>query len=85
MPVADVSIYCDACGESGHSWLRSDVNGYYSFSGDLDAGGGIWLSTGPTLLLVAKEGFQDPPMVSPGRREVRIDGDTRFDIELVRR
>jgi hypothetical protein len=82
--VADVSIYCDACGQSGHTWLRTDANGYYSFSGDLAAGGGIWLSAGPILVWVAKEGFQDPLGVLPGRREVRINGDTRFDIELVR-
>jgi hypothetical protein len=40
----------------------------------------------PTRLLVRQDGFADPPGLSnPGWREVRIDGDTRFDIELVRR
>ena len=47
--ISDVSIYCDACGEFGHTWLRTDANGYYSFNGDLDAGGGIWLSADPLL------------------------------------
>ena len=85
MPVADVSIYCDACGESGHTWLRTDANGYDSFSGDLNSGGGIWLSAGPTLILVAREGFLDPPGQTPGQRQVQIEGDTRFNVELVRR
>ena len=50
------------------------------------------LSNGPnTVVLVAKEGYEDPPGLtyppyhSPGAREVTINGDTRFDIELVRR
>jgi hypothetical protein len=77
-PVSDVSIYCDACGEDGHSWVRTDGNGYYSFSGDLDAGGGIWLSAGATVLLLDKEGYQSV------RAEVPIMQDTRFDIQLAR-
>jgi hypothetical protein len=93
VPVADVTVYCDACGEVGHTWMRTDANGYYSFTGDVDAGGGIWLSRNPTPLWVGKEGYQDPqgpPPRSttlpsgPGWREVRITGDTRFDIELAR-
>jgi hypothetical protein len=84
-PIADVSVYCDACGEFGHTWLRTDGSGYYSFSADLDSGGGIWLSTGPTVLLVAKEGYQDPVGLPPGERRVMITADTQFDIQLVRR
>ncbi len=89
-PIADVLLYCDACGVEGHTWLETDANGYYSFSGDLDSGGGIWLSSGPTVLLVAKEGYHDPAG-KPGTtgfdsvREVTINGDTRYDIQLVRR
>ena len=91
-PVADATIYCDACGAEGHTWLRTDANGYYSFSGDLPSGGGIWLADGPLALWVFKAGYQDPPGMlppagyssEPGWRLVPITGDTRFDIELVR-
>ena len=45
-----------------------------------------------TVIWVDKDGFGDPPgLPTPGlphpsgRRVVTIDGDTRFDIELVRR
>ncbi len=94
VPIEDVSVYCDACGEFGHTWARTDANGYYSFSGDLAAGGGIWLGDGPILLAVRKEGYDDPPDLppastrlpsGPGWREVTIGGDTRFDVQLVRR
>ena len=92
-PIADVSVYCDACGAFGHTWTKTDANGYYSFSGDLDSGGGVWLSGTPTPLKVEKEGYQDPPGLpssarlpsGPGWREVLINGDTRLDIQLVRR
>lgn len=92
-PIAGALIYCDACGADGHTWLRTDTNGYYSFSGDLGSGGGVWVSSGaPTALWIAKEGYRDPPALSPpgglpaepGWRAVSISGDTRFDIMLVR-
>jgi hypothetical protein len=60
-----------------------------STSGRLSApnGGGVWLSGQPTPLLVAKDGYGDPAACPPGFscRAILINGDTRFDIELVRR
>lgn len=94
LPLDGVSVYCDACGEVGHSWVTTDRNGEYRFSGDVAAGGGIWLSGALTPLHVTKEGFGDPPGLPgltmgvrdpAGWREVRVAGDTSFDIELVRR
>ncbi len=90
VPIADVSIYCDACGVDGHTMLQTDGNGFYSFNGDLGSGGGIWLMGDTTLLLLGKPGYYDP-VGQPGgagidsQRLVTIKGDTRFDIELVRR
>lgn len=92
-PIAGAEIYCDACGEFGHTFVKTDANGFYQFSGDLGSGGGVWLSGATTPLNVGKEGYRDPDgLPTPtarlpsgqGWREVRINGDTRFDIELVR-
>jgi hypothetical protein len=60
--------------------VMTDTNGFYSFSG-LYAGKNnvVWAN---------KEGFKDPfpqrPEASEGGQTVTIDGDTRFDIQLVR-
>ncbi len=89
-PIADATLYCDACGEFGHTWAHTDANGYYSFSGDLAAGGGIWLPAGGRILLnVVRDGYGDPPdlptpALAPregGWREVLVNGDTRFDAQ----
>ena len=91
-PIADVTVYCDPCGEYGHAWARTDENGYYSFNGDLASGGGIWVSGSSSISLsVTKEGYSDPvgqPGI-PGRlgagwRDVVVNGDTRVDVELVK-
>jgi hypothetical protein len=94
-PIEGVAVYCDSCGAFGHALVNTDVNGYYSFSGDLARGGGVWVRARvPNLLIVSKAGYQDPPELpalsalvedSAGAREVMINGDTRFDIQLVRR
>jgi len=81
-PIAAASVYCELCGEQTHTWATADDNGFYHFSGDLASGGGVWLArcptACPTILQVGHEGFE-------GRwTEVLIDGDTTFDIELVR-
>jgi Carboxypeptidase regulatory-like domain len=79
-PVEGVEIYCDACGsEVGHTWVYSDRNGFYSLS---------WSYNGTYPLLVRKEGYAvvDPSGVqSPNGTNVTVNGDTRFDIRLVRR
>jgi len=88
LPIQGAVIYCELCREETHSWARSDANGFYSFTG-------VWaLGGSPTSVHISKDGFLDPvglprptpPNPSgPGWREVRIDGDTRFDVELIRR
>jgi hypothetical protein len=91
VPVQGVSVYCDACGEVGHTWRTTDTAGFYSFSGDLAHGGGVWVNASDvTPLLVRKEGYavSDPAGTFPdgtGRKNVTVNGDTRFDIQLVRR
>jgi hypothetical protein len=85
-PIEGVTVECDDCGESGHTWAHTDADGLYSFTG-------VWVSSGiRTLLWVSKEGYQDPAgapappgLSGPGWREVTINGDTQFDIQLVRR
>ena len=87
-PIAGVTVYCDLCGEKGHTWTETGADGSYRFSGDLGAGGGIWLYSNQTTIWVGKDGYQDPPGTSwgtgTGWKQVQIDGDTRFDMRLVR-
>jgi hypothetical protein len=91
-PIPRAVVYCELCGKETHTFATADDNGFYLFSGDLATGGGVWLTPGvPTLLLVSfyNPGFQDPPgpqvpSSGPGWRAVLVNGDTRFDIELVR-
>ena len=92
VPIGGAVVYCELCSEETHSFATADANGYYHFSGDLSAGGGVWLVAGsPTQVNVGyNTEYQDPPGLplqvrGPGWRDVLIDGDTRFDIELVRR
>ena len=80
-PVEGVEVYCDSCGEFGHTFTYTDAKGAYSFSG---------VYGGLTPLLIRKTGFQvvDPARTLPdgtGTRNATVNGDTRFDIELVRR
>lgn len=93
-PIAHALVYCELCGKETHTWATADENGAYLFSGDLATNGGVWLTPGvPTPIAVGgwfNEDFEDPsglPVLrqGPDWREVQIDGDTRFDIELVRR
>ena len=91
-PIARALVYCELCGKETHTFATADDNGFYHFSGDLATGGGVWLATGvPTPITVGyNSDFEDPPGLpvarqGPGWREVLIGGDTRFDIELVRR
>lgn len=99
-PIAGALVYCEACGAGTHTWATADANGFYVFSGDLAAGGGVWLAprTFTTLSVNANKDYQDPPglpqiggfldrpfPLGPGWRAVLIDGNTTFDIELVRR
>lgn len=92
-PIAGAVVYCEPCGLETHTFATADGNGYYHFTGDLAAGGGIWVTPGvPTPIAVGyyNKDFEDPPELpvmsrGPGWRQVLIAGDTHFDIELVRR
>jgi hypothetical protein len=85
MSIAGALVYCELCGKVTHSWATADANGFYSFSGDLASGGGIWLAAGQRITVyVQADGYRDPSG-SLGERYVSIVGDTRLDLELVRR
>jgi hypothetical protein len=89
--IEGVSVYCEQCGESTHNFSYTDSKGEYVFPR------GVWTEGRPLFpvrIRVAKDRYQDPvglpkptpPNPSgPGWREVVIHGDTRFDMELVRR
>ena len=94
VPIPGVRVYCELCGTETHTFTTADASGLYIFPGDLASGGGVWLSGGPTPVFVENNGYRDPLGLPPfsgvcpsgfGCREVLINGDTRFDIELVRR
>jgi hypothetical protein len=91
-PISGAIVYCELCGKETHTFATADDNGFYHFSGDLGAGGGVWLTPGvPTPIIVGfyNPDFEDPPGLparqGPGWRNVLINGDSRLDIELVRR
>ena len=78
-PVEGVEIYCDSCGSpDGHTFVYSDAAGFYSLS---------WTMNGNHPLLIRKAGFEvvGPIGGSRGTINATVRGDTRLDIELVRR
>ena len=89
--IQGVSVYCEQCGESTHNLAYTDATGSYVFPH------GVWTEGRPTFpirIWITKDGYKDPdglPKTTPpnpsgaGWREVVINGDTRFDAELVRR
>jgi hypothetical protein len=82
VPAEGVQLYCDSCGSpDGHTFTSTDANGFYSFS---------WARNGVHPLLVWKVGYAivDPTgTLSDGTavKNVMVDGDTQFDIQIVRR
>jgi hypothetical protein len=79
-PVAGVQVYCDACG-GGHASTYTDSTGAYSFTEVRSSVYPLW---------VAKSGYN---LVKPtgsagagwmGAINVEVNGDTRFDIEVIR-
>ena len=83
-PIEGVNVYCELCGEATHSWSVTDANGIYRFTG-------VWTTPGVrTPVWFNKEQYTDPPGIplyfdQSGYRQVLVNGDTRFDAELVRR
>ena len=81
-PIEGVQVYCDSCGSpDGHTFAYTDTNGFYSFS---------WAQDGITPLLVRKAGYDVLNQIrtfpdGTGERDAAVKGDTRFDIQLVRR
>jgi hypothetical protein len=82
VPIEGVDLYCDSCGSAlGHTSVLTDADGSYSFS---------WTFNGLNPLFVTKAGYAivDPTgtlLDREGRVQVPVNGDTRFDIQLVRR
>ena len=66
-PVAGLEMYCDACGEVGHTRLYTDQNGQYSFTHVFNGRVSVLLSRGAYLNV---------------HKDVTVNGDTRFDITL---
>jgi hypothetical protein len=88
--IEGVAVYCEQCGESTHNYAYTGSAGNYRFPP------GVWTEGRPTFpvrIWIGKDGYKDPaglPKPTPpnpsgsGWREVVINGDTRFDVELVR-
>ena len=77
--VEGVQVYCDACGEHGHTSSYTDAQGVYGFPE---------VSAGNTVLLVWKAGYTvvgGTPLAHFDMRNVSVQENTRFDIQLVRR
>ena len=80
VPIENVTMYCDACGEDGHTFVSTGADGYYAFpevyAGNID-------------ILVSKAGYRalNPlRILSNGMAvyTVSVSGDSRLDVELVR-
>ena len=83
VPIQGAEVYCEPCGEGTHTFAYTDSKGFYTFTGVWGNQFSIW---------VRNDGYQDPPgpmnkgfPSGPGWRDVTINGDTRFDVQLVRR
>lgn len=83
-PIERVWVYCEPCTEETHAGMYTDSNGFYSFTG-------VWIDASPYSIRIhiIKDGYVDPPgLPNPpgaGWREVVINGNTQFDVQLVRR
>lgn len=77
----DVEVYCDSCGPFGHTFLYTDAEGFYRFPA---------VTAGQTPLLVRKVGYTVVGATrvfadGTGTLNVVVNGDTRFDIQLMPR
>ena len=71
-------LYCDGCGSPvGHTFVDTDADGLYSLS---------WVLPGVTYLqVIGKAGFRYQGPIHSLGIPITITGDTKFDIELIRR
>ena len=81
-PIEGVAVYCDGCGAPlGHTYAYTDAQGFYSLS---------YTYSGTNPIMVMKAGYGDQPGQAGGPnqwvwRYPMVNGDTKFDIELVKR
>jgi len=80
MPIEGVRVFL-----TDDQDIATDRNGFFSFRP-------VWLDGGNTIIWVNKDGFDDvagqpivPGYNEPGWHVLPINGDTRFDVQLVRR
>ena len=73
-----VAVYLDTTPSTTANAL-TDSNGHYSIAG---------IRNGPTYVWLSKDGYAEPSIPTPpcdgGCHTVMVDGDTRFDAQLVR-
>jgi hypothetical protein len=75
VPVEGVNLYCDGCGEVGHTGLQTDARGAYTFP---------FVYPAVQYLQVWKQGYRTAlPFALPGI-PVAITGDTQLNIQMVR-
>jgi hypothetical protein len=78
MPLEGVVLYCDGCGSPvGHTFVTTDANGLYRFAWTLN--GKNWIQ------FISKNGYRYAGPIESLGIPVNVIGDTRFDIELVKR
>jgi hypothetical protein len=78
VPLDGVVLYCDGCGSPvGHTFATTDANGFYRFEWTLN--GKNWIQ------FYSKDGYRYAGPLEPGGIPVNVNGNTRFDIELVKR
>jgi hypothetical protein len=78
VPLDGVVLYCDGCGSLvGHTFVTTDPNGLYRFEWTLN--GKNWIQ------FISKDGYRYAGPLEPGGIPVNVNGNTRFDIELVKR
>ena len=78
VPLEGVVLYCDGCGSPvGHTFVTTDANGLYRFA---------WTLNGWNYIqFISKDGYRYAGPAEFFGIPVNVNGDTRFDIELVKR